>query len=78
MYSIFDINKLAGAVLVHAGVLRPRETSAPGEYGGVVFRYHMCGATMGSLFVETLSAGEEEWDLVPGTPPICLPTGCVV
>eukprot|EP00667_Euglena_gracilis_P008204 EG_transcript_8311 len=39
-------------------------TSAPGEYGGVVFRYHMCGATMGSLFVETLSAGEEEWDLV--------------
>jgi len=39
-------------------------TSKPGQYGGVVFRYHMCGAGMGTLFLETRAPGAEEWDLV--------------
>lgn len=47
----------------------PSPSPGPGSRRpGVMFRYHMCGAGMGTLFLETRAPGAEEWDLAPGGP----------
>ena len=44
-------------------------TSAPGQYAGIKFKYHMFGASMGYVALETQSGRDGYWVEVGPLPP---------